>query len=160
MCRCERPRVELDKGPWTLARFFTKKKLPEEFDLDEALADSCIHINMIPNIVKDRKYGSYELVVAISCIEKLLRRFPDFTLIVNHDPFEPAEEEIRKYGICAAEKRARVNVLSNAAEAIRKKWGGEPAVCYRDAVLKVCSKTELENAVLEWDIEVIIHTSL
>lgn len=60
---------------------------------------------MISNIVKDRKYGSYELVVAISCIEKLLRKFHNFILIVNHNPFKPAKKKIRKYQICVAEKK-------------------------------------------------------
>ena len=154
MCQYKGSRLEFSEEPWTLARFSTKKKLPEDFDLDQALSISDININMVPNIVKNKNHGSYELVVATSFIEKLLRRFPDFTLIVDHDPFEPAEEDIRNYGFCAAEKLARINVLSNAAEAIRNKWGDGPKICYQDAVLKACDETELENAILEWDIQV------
>ena len=67
--------------------------------------------------------------------------------------FEPASDDIRDYGINTAKKIARINALRNAAGAIRKNWGDASAVCYRDAILKVCGQIELEHAILERDIQ-------
>ena len=76
---------------------------------------------MISNIVKNKNHESYEFVVAMFFIEKLLRRFLDFTLIIDHDSFESVEDDIRNYEFCATEKLIRINVFHNAAKAIQKK---------------------------------------
>lgn len=73
---------------------------------------------------------------------------------VDYDPFEPAEEDTRDYGILVATRRARINALSNAAKAISKGSRDGPSEWYRNAVLKACSEIELENAILDWDIHV------
>lgn len=101
---------------------------------------------------KDR--GSYELVVATSYLHLLSEKFHDFQLVVDYNPFEPAEDDIRIHGICEAKYRARANSLNNAVNAIRNGWGCEPAECYRNATRKAGLRTTLERALLNWDIQV------
>ncbi len=98
--------------------------------------------------------GSYELVVATPCLDLLCQKFQDFKIVVDYDPFEPAEGDIRIHGICEAKKRARINTLNNAAEVTRKGWGHGPAECYRSAIGKAGLGIELERAILNWDIQV------
>ena len=57
-------------------------------------------------------------------------------------------------GIIEAKRRARVNSLANAVEAIRGGWGRGPEECYRNAVVKAGLGTALERAILNWDIQV------
>ena len=92
--------------------------------------------------------GSYELVVATLCLDLLSENFQDFKLVVDYDPFEPAEEDIRIHGIWEAKKRARINTLDNAAEVTRNGWGHGPAECYRRAIGKAGLGMELERAIL------------
>ncbi len=99
--------------------------------------------------------GSYELVVATPCLELLLsENFQDFKLVVDYDLLKPAEEDIRIQGIWEAKNRARINTLNNAVEATRHGWGHGPAECYRKAIGKADIGTELERAILNWDIQV------
>jgi len=111
-------------------------------------------INMVPHIVEHKHAGSYELVVATSCLGLLSEKFQEFKTVVDYDPFEPAEEHIRIHGIWEARKRARINTLTNAAEVTRNGWGHGPAECYRRAIVKAGLGTELERAILNWDIQV------
>ncbi|KAL8903399.1 MAG: hypothetical protein Q9207_003945 [Kuettlingeria erythrocarpa] len=96
--------------------------------------------------------GSYRLVVATPCLEALSSSFRDFELVLNHDPFEPAEEDIRVHGIWEAKRRARTDTLTTAADAIRNGWGAGPAECYRRACENAGLKAALERAILGWDI--------
>lgn len=111
-------------------------------------------INTVPHIVEHKHPGSYELVVATPSLALLSQTFRDFRLVVNHDPFKPVAEDIRTHGIRDAKRRARINTLSNAADAIRNGWGYGPAKCYRRAIAKAGLGTELEGAILNWDIQV------
>jgi hypothetical protein len=95
-------------------------------------------INMVPHIVEHKHAGSYELVVATTCLDVLSEKFQDFRMVVDYDSFEPADE------IWEANKRARINTLDNAAEATRNGWGHGPAECYRIATCKAGFGTELE----------------
>ena len=89
---------------------------------------------MIPYIVKHENAGPFEVTVATPCLDWLLEEFHDFKLVVDYDPFEPAEKDLLTYGIRKAKKRVRINTHNNAAEAIRDEWGYGPAECYRNAV--------------------------
>jgi hypothetical protein len=111
-------------------------------------------INTVPHIVEHKHAGSYELVVVTPCLDLLSEKFQDFKLVVDYDPFEPAEWDIRIHGIWEAKKRARINTLNNAAEVTRNGWGHGPAECYRRAIGKAGLGTELERAILNWDIQV------
>ena len=111
-------------------------------------------INMVPHIVEHKHAGSYELVVATPCLDLLSEKFQDFKSVVDYDPFEPAEEDIRIHGIWEAKKRARINTLNNAAEVTRNGWGHGPAEFYRRAIEEAGLTTELERAILNWDIQV------
>jgi len=111
-------------------------------------------INMVPHIVEHKHAGSYELVVATLCLDVLSEKFQNFKIVVDYDPFEPADEDIRNHGIWEANKRARINILDNAAEATRNGWGHGPAECYRIAICKAGFGTELKRAILNWDIQV------
>ena len=111
-----------------------------------------ITINKVPYVVENQKF--FELAVATPCLDLLSEVFHDFKLVVDYDPFEPAEEAIRVQGIWEAKKRARISALDNAVEAIRKGWGYGPAECYREAFSKAGLATELERAILNWDIRV------
>ncbi len=150
-------RPDFSDGPWTLVRFFTDKPLPEAFDLDRFLSDSGITINIVSHIVEHKHAGSYELVIATPCLDLLSGNFQDFKIVVDYDPFEPAEEDIRIHGIWEAKKRARFNTLDNAAEVTRNGWGRGPAECYRRAIGKAGLGIELERAILYWDIQVSLH---
>lgn len=110
-------------------------------------------ISMVPHIVEHEDPGSYELVVATPCVDLLSERFHDFKIVVDYDPLEPAEDGIRIHGIWEAKRRARINTL-NAAEATRNGWGYGPAECYRRAIEKAGLGTELDRAILNWDIQV------
>ena len=101
--------------------------------------------------------GSYELVVATPYLDLLSENFQDFKLVVDYDPFEPVEEDIRIHGIWEAKKRAQINTLNNAAEVTRNGWGHGPAECYRTAIGKAGLRVELERAILCWDIQVSSH---
>ena len=122
--------------------------------MDRVLGDSGIMINMIPHIVEHKDPGSYELVVATPCVDLLSEKFHNFKIVVDYDPLEPAEDDIRIHGIWEAKRRARINTLNNAAEATRNGWGYGPAECYRRAIGKAGLGTELERAILNWDIQV------
>ncbi len=111
-------------------------------------------INTVPHIVEHKHPGSYELVVATSCLDVLSEKFQDFKIVVDYDPFEPADEDIRIHGIWEAKKRARINTLDNAAEATCNGWGHGPAECYRIAICKAGFGTELKRAIMNWDIQV------
>ena len=116
---------------------------------------------MIPYIVEHENAGPFEVIVATPRLDWLSEKFHDFKLVADYDPFEPVEEDIRTYGIREAKKRVRINTLNNAAEAIRNGWGYGPAECYRNAVEKAGLGTELEKAILNWDIQVTYpHTYL
>ncbi|KAI4260734.1 MAG: hypothetical protein LQ352_000126 [Teloschistes flavicans] len=144
---------DFSDGPWTLVRFFTDEILPEGFDLDRLLSDSAIMINTVPHIVEHKHAGSYELVVATPCLDLLSEKFQDFKLVVDYDPFEPAEEDIRIHGIRQAKRKARINTLNNAAEVTRNGWGHGPAECYRSVVGKAGLGKELARAILNWDVQ-------
>jgi len=101
--------------------------------------------------------GSYELVVATLCLDLLLENFQDFKLVVDYDPFEPVEEDIRIHGIWEAKKRTRINILDNATEVTRNGWGHRLAECYRRAIGRASLGIELEKAILYWDIQVSSH---
>lgn len=148
--------IGVSQGPWTLVCFFTDNVLGEDFDLDRFLSKSGIMIHMVPHIVEHKHSGSYELVVATPYLDLLLERVQGhgFKLVVNHDPFKPAEEDVRIHGMWEAKRRARVNTLSNAADAIRNGWGYGPAECYRSVIAKAGLGTELERTILNWDIQV------
>jgi len=75
-------------------------------------------------------------------------------MVVDYDSFELVDEDIRNHGIWEANKRARINTLDNAVEATRNGWGHKLAECYRIAICKVGFETELERAILNWDIQV------
>ncbi|KAL8838294.1 MAG: hypothetical protein Q9170_002191 [Blastenia crenularia] len=152
-CESRESRPHFNDGPWNLVRFSTDKILPEDFDLDRLLSHSGIIIDMVPHIVQHKHSRSYELVVATSCLHLLSEKFHDFKLVVDYDLSEPAEEDIRIHGIWEAKKRARINILSNAAEATRKGWGCGPAECYRSAIGQAGPGTDLERAILNWDIQ-------
>ena len=141
-------------GPWTLIRFFTDKALPKNFDLDRSLTDAGIIINVIPHIAQHKRAGSYELVIATSYLDFLLEKFKDFHLVVDYDPFEPAEKDIRIHGSWEAKRKARTNTLKNAVEAIRNGWGQQPAECYREIIRQAGLEIELENLILNWDSQV------
>ncbi len=111
-------------------------------------------INMIPHIVEHKHARSYELVVATSCLDVLLKTFQDFKMIVDYDSFESTNENIRNHEIWKANKRARINTLDNAAKATRNEWGHKLAECYRIAICKASFETKLERAILNWDIQV------
>jgi hypothetical protein len=111
-------------------------------------------VYMVPHIVEHKHPGSYELVVATPCLDLLSEKFHDFKLVVDYDPFEPAEEDIHIHGIWEAKRKARINTLNNAAEATRNGWGYGPAECYRSAIGRADIGTELERAILNWDIQV------
>ena len=150
---------DFSDGPWTLVCLFHRGILPKDFDLDQVIQDSGITINMVPYIVKNENQRSYELVVAIPCLDLLSKIPRDFRLVVNYDPFEPAVEDIRIHGIWEAKNRARVSTLNNAAEAIRKGWGYGPGECYRNVIGKAGLVIAFEKAILSWDIQVIyMHT--
>lgn len=110
--------------------------------------------NMVPHITEHKHPGSYELVVATPCLDLLSEKSHEFKLAVDYDPFESAEEDICIHGIWETKKRARINTLNNAAEATRNGWGYGPAECYRIAISKAGLETELERAILNWDIQV------
>ncbi|KAL9101910.1 MAG: hypothetical protein Q9163_002876 [Psora crenata] len=80
----------------------------------------------------------------------------DFKIVVDYDPFEPAEGDIYVHGIWEAKKRAQINIFNNAAEVTRNGWGYRPAECYRRAIGKAGLGIELERAILNWDI-LIVH---
>lgn len=111
-------------------------------------------INTVPHIVEHKHAGSYELVVATPCLDLLSEKFQDFKLVVDYDPFEPAEEDIRIHGIRQAKRKARINTLNNAAEVTRNGWGHGPAECYRSVVGKAGLGKELARAILNWDVQV------
>ena len=108
---------------------------------------------MVPTVMKHKSAWSYEIVVATTCLD-LLSGFQDFKLVVDYDPFEPAEEDIRIHGIWEAKNRAKINTLNNAAEVTRNGWVHGPAECYRRVVEKAGLGIELEKAILNWDIQV------
>ncbi|KAL8788260.1 MAG: hypothetical protein Q9213_001780 [Squamulea squamosa] len=110
-------------------------------------------INTVPYLAEHKHAGSYELVVATPCLELLSEKFQDFKIVVDYDPLEPAEEDIRIHGIWEAKKRARINTLNNAAEVTRNGRGHGPAECYRAAIRKAGLQTEFERAILNWDIQ-------
>lgn len=56
-------------------------------------------INAIPHIVEHKSPGSYELVIATSCLDLLSETSHDFRLVVDYDSFEPAVKDIRIHGI-------------------------------------------------------------
>lgn len=56
-------------------------------------------INMIPHIMEHKHAGSYKLVVATSYLDVLSEKFQNLKLVVDYDPFEPADEDIRNHGI-------------------------------------------------------------
>ena len=154
---------DFSDGPWILVRVFLRGILSKDFDLDQVIQDSGITINMVPYIVKNENQRSYELVVAIPCLDLLSKVPPNFKLGVNYDPFEPAVEDIRIHGIWEAKNRARVSTLNNAAEAIRNGWGYGPGECYRNAIGKAGLVMALEKAILNWDFQVTylhIYTSV
>ncbi len=109
---------------------------------------------MVPHIVEHKHPGSYRLVVAIPCLDLLSDKFYDFKLVVVDDPFEPTEDDIRIQGIWEAKKRARINTLNDAVDATRKGWSYGVAEWYRKVIEKAGLGTELERAVLNWDIQV------
>lgn len=109
---------------------------------------------MVPYIVEHKDSGSYSLVVVTRCLDLLLGRFPAFKLNVDYDPFEPAQNDIRIHGIWEAKKRVQINTLIIAAEATRDSWGYGPADCFRSVIRKAGLETELERAILNWDIQV------
>ena len=80
---------------WTFIRFFTDKALPKNFDLNQFFTNECIIINVISHIAQHKRAEFYELVIATSYLDFLLKKFKDFHLIVDYDPFEPAEKDIR-----------------------------------------------------------------
>ena len=141
------------KGPWTLVCLIPKGNLPNDFHIESALLGSGIIISMAPYIAEHKDH-KYELFVAQSCVELLSTRLQGFILDINHDPFAPAEDDVRIHGTVEAKRRARVNSLANSVEAIREGWGRGPEECYRNAVVKAGLETALERAILEWDIQV------
>lgn len=122
--------------------------------MDRIFQDAGITVNMVPFIVKHKHPGSYELVAVKSCLSFLSERFPDFQLIFDYNSFMPTEKNVSVHGIWEAKNRARINTLNNAAEAIRSGWGHGPAKCYRSTIEKAGLGTELERAILSWDIQV------
>lgn len=145
---------DFSDGPWTLVRLFPRGILLKDFDLDQILRDSGITMKTVPYIVKNENQRSYELVVAMPCLDLLSKIPRDFRLVVNYDPFEPAVEDIRIHGIWEAKNRARISTLNNAAEAIRNGWGYGPGECYRNVIGKAGLVIALEKAILNWDIQV------
>ena len=118
---------------------------------------------MIFKIVEHKHAESYELVVATSCLDLLSQKFQNFKLVVDYDPFESAEKNIRIHEIWEIKKRARINIFDNAAKVIRNEWEHESTKCYRKIIEKIDLETELERAILNWDIQVRyshIHLSI
>ncbi|KAL9045619.1 MAG: hypothetical protein Q9214_001366 [Letrouitia sp. 1 TL-2023] len=103
--------------------------------------------------MEDENQEFFELTVATPCLDLLSKISHDFELVVDYDPFEPAEEAIRIHGTWEAKKRARITTLDNAVEATCNGWGYRPAECYRSAFSKAGLGTELERAILNWDIQ-------
>lgn len=87
-------------------------------------------------------------------MESLSTRLQGFELATSYDPFAPAENDIHIHGIVEAKRRARVNSIANAVEAIRKGWGRGPEECYRSVIAKAGLETALERAIMDWDIQV------
>jgi len=54
---------------------------------------------MVPHIMEHKHTRSYELVIVIPYLDVLSAKFQDFKIVVDHDPFEPAEQDIRIYGV-------------------------------------------------------------
>ena len=104
--------------------------------------------------MKHEHPGSYELVVDTSCLGLLSEKLHEFKSTVDYDPFEPTQEDVRIHGSSKARERARINTLSNAAEATRNGWGNGPAECYRRTIEKTGLGTKLQRAILNWDIQV------
>lgn len=52
-------------------------------------------LNIIPYTVKYKHLSFYSLIIDISCLVLLLKKFHDFKLIINYNPFKPTEEDIR-----------------------------------------------------------------
>ena len=109
---------------------------------------------MVPNIVEKDPRSSYDLVVATSRLSLLSEKLHDFEVVMNYNPFKPAEADVRIHGRYEADKIARVNSLNNAVEAIRNGWGPGPVECYQNAAKKVGLQTALEQSILNWDIHV------
>lgn len=120
--------------------------------MDRFFSDSGIITNIVPYIVEYTYAGSYELVVAISYLNMLLKKFQNFKIFVDYNPFQLADEDICNYGIWEANRRARINIFDNAAEATRNRWGHKLAKCYRIAIYKAGFGTELKRTILNWDI--------
>ena len=123
---------EFSKGPWSFVHFSTKDILHEGFDLDKALCDCDITVNLVPHIVEHEDSGSYGLVVATSSLNLLSEKFPHFEVNTNYNPFKPAEADIRIHGLYEAKKRA----VSKALKEIDNGWANGTAECYRDTARK------------------------
>lgn len=136
---------------WTLIRFFTNKALSKNFDLDRSLTNANIIINVIFHIAQDKRAESYELVIATSYLDFLLKKFKDFHLIVDYDWFEPAEKDIRIHENWKIRKKARINTFKNAVKAIRNGWNQQPTKCYREIIRQADLEIELEKLILNWN---------
>ena len=121
--------------------------------MDRVLWDLGITIGIVPFIVEHKGPG-YKLIVATQYLGLLSERFRDFKVVVIHDPFEPAEEDIRIHGIWEAKERARTIILNAAAELIRNGWGDGSAEWIRGVIEEAGLGTELQRAILNWDIQV------
>ena len=136
---------------WTLVRFFVDKN----FLLDEFLSKSGMSIKQVPHMANHTHPGSYELVVPTNCLDLLSKISLAFKIEVDYDPFEPAEEDLHAFGTSEAKKKAQINTLNNAAEAICNGWGHGPAKCYRIIINQAGLEPELERAIVSWKIQVI-----
>jgi len=91
-------------------------------------------INIVLYIMEHKHPSSYRLVITIPCLDLLLDEFHDFKLVVDYDPFEPAEEDIRIHGIWEAKKRARINTQHRCGRGPQRMgtWRGRLlSKCYR-----------------------------
>lgn len=109
---------------------------------------------MIPHIAQQKRAGFYEFVIATSYLDFFLKKFKNFHLVVNYDPFEPAEKDIRIYENWEVKRKARTSTLKNAVEAIRNEWSQQPTECYREIIRQADLEIELEKLILNWDSQV------
>ena len=142
---------DVSDRPWTPVRFFADRN----FLIDEFLSKSGMSVNVVQHMANQTHPGSYEFAVATNCLDLLSKMSHGFKIEVGYDPFEPAEEDIRIFGTSEAIKKAQINTLNNAAEAICNGWGHGPAKCYRMIINEAGLDLELERAIVSWKIQVI-----
>ena len=138
-------------GSWIFIRFFTDKALSKNFDLNRFFTNAGIIINVIFYIAQHKCAEFYKLVIATSYFDFLLKKLKDFHLVVDYDPFEPAEKDIHIHENWEVKRKARINTLKIAVEAIRNEWNQQSTECYREIIKQADLEIELEKLILNWD---------